>query len=63
MASGKENPAHTADDTPDKVSPEALSIALSTAIKIVDEMDGKDEKEEEVAGLLENGRKYRLSRY
>ena len=63
MASGKEIPAHTAEDTPEKVSQEALSIALSTAIKLVEETDRKETVSESSTGLFESGKKYRLSRY
>ena len=62
MASGIETPAHTEDDTPDKVSQEALSIAMAVTIKLVEELDRKEAVEEK-AGLLEDGKKYRLSRY
>ena len=63
MADGKEGISHTAEDTPDKVSPEALSIAMSVAIKLVDDAERKDENDGASASLLDNGRKYRLSRY
>lgn len=63
MASGKEIPAHSAEDTPEKVSQEALSIALSTAIKLVEETDRKETVSESSTGLFESGKKYRLSRY
>ena len=64
MAAGKESPAHTEEDTPDKVSPEALSVALSVSIKLAEELDGPRIEEETMrTGLLENDRKYKLSRY
>lgn len=54
-------PAHTKEDTPDKVSKEALSIAISLGIRLaLDEDSVKEEKS--VQTFLEDGRKYRLSR-
>ncbi len=63
MAPGVVTPAHTSDDTPDKVSHEALSRAMSAAIKLIEDGDGQEETEAETDSLLENGKKYRLSRY
>ncbi len=62
MAPGTETAAHTEEDTPDKVSPEAFSRVLSVAIKLAEDSDRKEEHHE-AERLLENGRKYRLSRY
>ena len=63
MAKNRETPAHTEEDTPDKVSQEALSMAMSVAIKLINEIDSKDEEEEAAPSILDSGRKYRLSRY
>ena len=63
MFFSENSPVHSEDDTPDKISPEALSVALSVAIKAVEQIDRKDEEKGERESLFENGRKYRLSRY
>ena len=63
MADGKESFSHTDEDKPENVSSEALSVAMSVAIKLVEDMDKEDEKDDIHTGLLDNGRKYRLSRY
>ena len=63
MVQSEDCPAHTAEDTPDKVSPEALSVAMSIAIKLAEDIDRKEEGNEEREGLLDGERKYRLSRY
>ena len=62
-APGTETPAHTDDDTPDKVSPEALSRAISIAIKLAASIDRKAAEKKDDSGLFSDGRKYRLSRY
>lgn len=63
MVQSEDCPAHTAEDTPDKVSPEALSVAMSIAIKLAEDIDRKEEGNKEREGLLDGERKYRLSRY
>ena len=63
MPPGTETPAHTDDDTPDKVSPEALSRAISVAIKLAASIDRRAAEKKEDSGLFSDGRKYRLSRY
>ena len=62
MAPGTETPAHTAGDTPDKVSEEALSRAIAVAIRLASDIDGREEKADEPSLLL-GDRKYKLSRY
>ena len=63
MACGKVTPAHTEEDAPDKVSPEALSIAMSVAIKLIEGMDRRDESASKGPGAFDGDRRYRLSRY
>lgn len=63
MACGKVLPVHTMDDTPDKVSKEALSIAMSVAIKYIEEIDCRDEYVEKKGMFFDDNRKYKLSRY
>ena len=63
MAPGTETPAHTADDTPDKVSEEALSRAIAVAVRLACDMDGVPESKGDDIPLLSSERKYRLSKY
>ena len=63
MAPGTHTPAHSMDDTADKVSEEALSRAIAIAIRLAEEIDGKKEEREEEPALLSAERKYKLSRY
>ena len=63
MAPGTLTPAHSMDDTADKVSEEALSRAIAIAIRLAEEIDGKKEEREEEPALLSAERKYKLSRY
>ena len=63
MAPGIQTPAHSADDTVDKVSEEALSRAIAIAIRLAGEIDGKRQEGAEESALLSPDRKYKLSRY
>ena len=63
MAPGIQTPAHSADDTVDKVSEEALSRAIAIAIRLAGEIDGKRQDGAEESALLSPDRKYKLSRY
>lgn len=62
MAPGTETPAHTDDDTPDKISEEAVSEAISVAIKLVAETDEEEQKAPH-ASYLDNSRHYKISKY
>lgn len=62
MAPGTDTPAHTEEDTPDKVSEEAVSRAISVAIKLVAEVDGADDKGKG-NDYLGSGRRYKISKY
>ncbi len=56
-------PAHSADDTPDKVEPEALKVAISVGAKLAEDEDSFEIRaEEEHVPFLEDGKKYRLTK-
>ena len=63
MASGSRTPAHSEEDTPDKVSEEALSRAIAIAIRLAEDIDGRKQDKQEDAAILLSERKYKLSRY
>ena len=57
-------PAHTENDIPDKVEKEVLNVAISVAIKFVEEEDKKlREKGEENLKYLDSQKKYKLTKY
>ena len=61
MAPGTSTPAHSAEDTPDKVSEEALSRAIAIGIRLAEEDGRKEEAKEDT--VFSGDRKYKLSRY
>ena len=61
MAPGTVTAAHSADDTPDKVSEEALSRAISIGIRLASEDDSRTGIKE--SSVFDADRKYKLSRY
>ena len=63
MPPGVLTPAHTEEDTPDKVSSEALSRCLQVAIRYVEKLDNPTKEGKVTTSFLEEGRKYKLSRY
>ena len=63
MAPGSENPAHSREDTPDKVSDEALGRAIAIGIRLAVSEDEKESEKNEAEKILEEGRRYKLSRY
>lgn len=62
MPPGVDTPSHSTDDTPDKVSPEALSRCLQLAIRFAMKRDERDSVERKTELLLDGNRKYKLSR-
>ena len=60
MPPGKESPAHTEEDTPDKVSEETLSRAIAIGIRVAEEEKEGERKED---SPFSGDRKYKLSRY
>ena len=56
-------PAHSADDTSDKVEKDALAIAIAIGAKLAEDEDRVELKvEEERVPFLEDGKKYRLTK-
>ena len=56
-------PAHTEEDTPDKVEEEALSIAIAIGAKLAEDEDSVELKvEKETVSFLEEGKKYKLTK-
>ena len=62
MAPGTDTPAHSEDDTCDKISEEAIAEAISIAIKLVSEIDEEDKKPSS-GSYLDSGKHYKLSKY
>ena len=62
MAPGTENPSHSLDDTPDKVSEEAVSESISVAVKLVSEMEDEERKSPQM-NYLDGTKHYRISKY
>ena len=62
MAPGTDTPAHSEDDTYDKISEEAIAEAISIAIKLVSEIDEEDGKPSS-GSYLDSGKHYKLSKY
>ena len=60
---GVSTPAHTEEATPDKVSPEALSRAISVTIKLIEGLDRPEEEGKSEENLLEGNRKLRISKF
>ena len=60
MPPGKESPAHTEEDTPDKISEETLSRAIAIGIRVAEEEKEGERKED---SPFSGDRKYKLSRY
>ena len=52
MAPGTSTPAHSAEDTPDKVSEEALSRAIAIGIRLAEEDGRKEEAKEDTVGSI-----------
>lgn len=61
MRPSAESPAHSREDTPDKVEKKALLYAISSAIKLVDLVDGSKRGDEGERSFLELDRKYKLT--
>ena len=56
-------PAHTAEDTPDKVEENALKIAIAIGAKLAEDEDSTElQVEKEKVSFLEEGKKYRLTK-
>ena len=57
-------PAHTPDDTPDKVEKDALAAAISIGIKLVEleDLEWLRDKNEEPVQFLNQEKKYRLTK-
>ncbi len=56
-------PAHTEEDTPDKVEKETLSIAIAIGAKLAEDEDSVELKvEKESVSFLEEGKKYKLTK-
>lgn len=56
-------PAHTEEDTPDKVEDDALSIAIAIGAKLAEDEDSVElNVEKESVSFLEEGKKYKLTK-
>ena len=62
MPPGVDTPSHRTEDTPDKVSPDALSRCLQLALRFAMKRDERDSVERKTELLLDGNRKYKLSR-